>query len=453
MQDRYSKKLREISWRRSISKSEIEEYQRDPDSASALTDLKAEIIALPWVVVASSSDLAMFVRQCLNRIWNQLVLDALEALEWGHSPMEVTWELSSITVFGRRYPAAIVPSRISPVLPKSVRYLLDESSKQVVGFRVVEREGMTEHKIDILDEKAMWYTHLECKAGNPYGISIFERSATEHEMYKDLLTVLAAYVENISVPPIIGYAPNRVVKVDGREMEATQYLLERLQELRGQGVTVIPTELHESGQRLWNIEQMRYTEGSHEIVNLLDQLMNRKRIAAYGKPMSAVTAAPAPGMSQASLPARFIFQELLLACNKRLVRWIVELNWGPEEWAFIMPANQGIDIDLVRDIIRTMLQFSAEDRQKISQFIDWITLFQALGIPPNIVAERKEVKPAGVQVPGVVPSAMPSGGTIVMPQGSVPPQEIVSESTSQEEISEETPATGQSEQSESEVSI
>jgi len=324
------KKLSEISWRRSISKSEIEEYQHDPDSASALVDLKAEIIALPWVVVASSPDLALFVRQCLTRIWNQLVVAATEALEWGHSPMEITWELSSITVFGKRYPAAIVPSQVTPVLPKTVRYLLDESSRQVVGFRIIEHRGITEHKIDILDEKAMWYSHLESK----------------------------------------------VMEIDGRKIEATEYLLEKLQELRGKGITVIPTELHESGQR--------------------------------------------------SLPARFVFQEFLLACNRRLVDWIVKLNWGPEEWAFISPANQGIDMDLVRDIIRTMLQFSAEDRKKISQFIDWITLFQALGIPPDIAAERKETAPAGVQVPGVVPTAMPTGSTILMPPtgSQMGPEEI-----------------------------
>lgn len=132
---------------------------------------------------------------------------------------------------------------------------------------------------------------------------------------------------------------------------------------------------------------MRFGEGGSQIVSTFDALRTILRAAVLGAEGGGMGAGPFGGMGgglgqgPTQLLAAYIFSELLTAINRRLVKWLVYLNWGPEEWATLKSIERGTDVDLVRDILRTILQFSDPMRRRIASIIDWFGLMGMFGIP------------------------------------------------------------------------
>lgn len=419
---RSTKVLKELTGKAvPVSREELELLAREPMIRDALVRLTMEILVSGWVVKGSSDQIALFVRHILNRVWTELVMQLLDALRWGTVVLEVVWDIENVRVMGREYPGSVVPRRFLRVPLRDLRFLWDPESREIKGVRVKNEKG---EDVDLLEEKVQWYSHMPTLSTWPRGVPITLAAKQFRDMFQDMLNLLAAYVENVAVPPVIGYCPpGNVVDPDtGLEVPAAEYLARKLQELRSSGILIVPLQYDTSGQPLWRVDYPSGAGGGvTEIARILEILRTLEAEAIYPPQAQAAAMAGAP----AGLPG-YVFRELLAHLNSQLVRYLVFLNWGEEEWAYVEAADQSADINLVRDIVRGAIQFSDEDRRRISKILDWYALLQMFGLPISMEEKKKEEEAAGLLpalglLPGLGlgpwpgPTGMPAGPEALLP--------------------------------------
>ena len=396
---------------------ELDALSRDPLIRDALVRLSMDILVSGWVVRGSSDNVALFVRHVLNRVWTVLVMESLQALKWGTSVLEVVWDIEDVRIMGRVYPGCVVPVKFLRVPLQGLRFLWDEERKEIRGVRYKDRQG---RDVELLDEKVLWYSHMPSPATWPRGVPLILSAKAHHDMFQDILDLLAAYVENIAIPPIVGYCPPGTVidPVTGMERPAGEYLAEKLQELRASGIMIIPMQYDTAGQPLWRVDFPGGIGGgaAAEIARILDMLRTLEAESIYPPTQQAMIAGSLP-----SGLAGYVFREFLMHLNDQLVKHLVYLNWGEEEWAYVEAADQSADINLVRDIVRSAIQFSEEDRRRISKILDWYALLQMFGLPISMEEKKEEAPEAG---PGLGLGLLPGLGLGLgglSPLGGLPP--------------------------------
>lgn len=376
----------------SLSKEDVYRCLANPVIAHTLSQLKALVLRKPWIVVGSNSMVTNFVFRVLSPIWNKIILKSAEAVVWGVSTMEVVWDVRDVSLpKGKDVKSAVVVDDLVFIPPYRATFLMDEDTHSIIGFRV--KESLTTFK-DITNEKAFWVSHMGDTIGSPYGVPLLVLAKPYEEMFQDLLQLLAVAVENQASPPLLGRAPLAMVETpEYGEVPAAQYMAEKLKELRSVGATVIPSEFEQGGQPLWTIEApLKFTEAS-ELTKSVETIVTLLRLAIFGVSATFVTGTasqtPVPGED---LVASFLFNEILDALNSTLVRYLVWLNWGEDEWAVVDSAETGqVDIDLVRDLVRATLQFYPEGRSELFGTVDWQTLFNVLGLPTLTGKEALEI--------------------------------------------------------------
>ena len=434
---------RELMEKAQLSESEIESLVTDPVIRECLIQLKMDVLISGWVVKGSSNDVALFCRHILSRIWVELAMTMLNAIAKGTQVCEVSWDIEDVRVLGRNYPASVVPKHFYTLPKRSIKFLWDEEQRAIVGVTYQSPKG----PIRLTDEKVIWYSFSPTDRSWPFGVSILEKVRPMHEMFSDAMDLLGAYVENLTMPPIIGYAPPGEIRDyrTGEVVDGLEYLMNRLKELRSEGIGVFPTDLTPEGQPKWRVDfQTGATPaGSVEIARILEIVRQFKKEAIYSPNQQQSTMVT--GQIPAGLPG-YILRELLDSFNKQIVKHLVYLNWGPEEWAYVEPADQAADIGLVRDIVRSSIQFSDADRQRILKLLDWYALLQMFGLPLAMEEEEEEEEqPQQAQtLPGLGGfGGMPLGG-LTMPQSIQLPEGLELPTTLPEiqppvEVTEEVP--------------
>lgn len=381
MADKELKEVGYVSDR--VDEKDVVETLKNPVVANTLAQLMSLVLRKPWMAYGSSPLVVRFVNRVLSPVWNRIILLASQAVVWGHAPMEVIWEVKDVVLpNGERVRSAVVIKDLVLVPPHKVRYLCDPATGEIQGFRYTK--SLTE-KYDVLDEKAFWVTHNGWMVGSPYGVPISAVTKPYEEMFRDILELLAVWVENQAEPPILGRAPNVEVDVGGRRIPAAEYMAQKLLELRSHGVTVIPVEFNQGGQPLWGVEvPLRFGEAG-QIVGAVDTLLQLMRVSVFGISANVTTGHAQIVVPAEDLMASYVFAEIVDALNRGLVKWLVKLNWGDSEWCYLDPAEQGqVDVDLIRDLIRGSLQFVPDARSSIFSSVDWDSLFEMLGVPIRV---------------------------------------------------------------------
>lgn len=419
------KDYKELSKREPLSDVDIEKLSRDPTIREALIRLKMDVLISGWVVKGSSDAVALFCRHILSRVWVEMVMLLLEALTKGTQICEVVWGIQDEKVLGRSYPASIVPKAFFAIPKRYARFLWDAEKRELAGIRVLKSD--TTKTTDLLGEKVLWYSFAPSEKSWPLGTSLLENVRPMEEMFGDAMNLLGAYVENLTIPPVIGYAPPGELPdpESGEVVGGLEYMTRRLRELRASGIGVFPTDLTPEGHPRWRIDFQTGAApaGSVEIARILEILQTFKRDSIYAK---AEGGAMMAGQLPVGLPG-FVLRELLDALNKQIVKKLVFLNWGEEEWAYIEPADQAADIGLVRDIVRSSIQFSDVERQRILKLLDWYALLQMFGLPLAMEEKKEETAAqaplglAGLGGLGALPGiGMPSMPGLAMPAPIIP---------------------------------
>jgi hypothetical protein len=293
--------------------------------------------------------------------------------------MEVIWKIKDVPLpKGKVTRSAICLEDLILLPPPRVTFLADQSSK-IVGFRY--SKSPTE-KIDYLYEKAAWVSHLSYTVNSPYGVPVIALTKPYEELFKDLLELLAVSVENQASPPLLGHAPLKEITIGDQKKSAVEYMAEKLAELKAYGATVIPQEFESGGQALWGIDAPLKLSDTQEIAQSVQVVLHLLRIAIFGIEATVVAGHTPQAIPAEDLIASYVFNEILDCLNSTLISNLVALNWGENEWAIVDAAETGqVDIDLVRDLIRGAIQFYTEGRSEIFGAVDWMTLFDVLGVP------------------------------------------------------------------------
>lgn len=370
---------------------------RNPVVIHSITQLVSMVGRKPYLVSASNPEVAQLVNIVIDRHWSRLVLYSAQALIWGHAPMEVVWKLTDVYLpNGKILPAVTVPERFIFVPSYKVRYLLDEETGEIVGFRYTGKDGK---KVDVLKEKCLRIAHWEELVDSPYGLPIVALTKPFEEMFADILELLGVWVENQASPPVLGRAPLQQIELEnGSRISAAEYMAQKLMELRANGFAVIPSEMEQGGQPLWGVEApLRFSE-SASISQAIEVLLQLTRIGILGLGGTMV-AGHAQAVPAEDLVASHFFHEIMNALNSQLIRYVVYLNWGEEEWASMISAESGsVDIDLIRDLVRASIQFFPEAREKLFGAVDWDALFDMLGLPTTSKEEETELEKAVASV-------------------------------------------------------
>jgi len=394
---------------------------RNPVVSKTIQQLKSLVLRKPWVVTASNPTIASFVYRVLSPLWNKIILRGTEALIWGFAPMEVIWKIKDVPLpKGKITRSAICLEDLVLLPPPRVTFLADQSSK-IVGFRYSQGPG---EKIDYLYEKAAWVSHLAYTVNSPYGVPVIALTKPYEELFKDLLELLAVSVENQASPPLLGHAPLKEITIGDQKKSAVDYMAEKLAELKAYGATVIPQEFESGGQALWGIDAPLKLSDTQEITQSVQTVLQLLRIAIFGIEATVVAGHTPQAIPTEDLIASYVFNEILDCLNDTLISNLVSLNWGENEWAIIDAAETGqVDIDLVRDLIRGAIQFYTEGRTDIFGAVDWMTLFDVLGVPTTTgevkspVLESLEeaimkttmIQPTGGLFAGLTPTPAPQG--------------------------------------------
>lgn len=390
-------KLREVGRVRigvDINSDDVIESIRNPVILHSITQLVSMVTRKPYLIVASNPEVSQLVTLIVDRHWTKLVLYAAQSLIWGHAPVEVVWKLSDIYLpNGRIIRAAVVPDQLVFVAPFKVRYLADEESGKVVGFRIRDK---AKKEVDILNEKALIFAHWPELVDSPYGLPVVALTKPFEEMLRDILELLGVWVENQASPPLIGRAPLQEVSLpDGRRMSAVEYMGQKLLELRANGATVVPSEIEQGGQPLWSIDAPIKISDSGTIAQAIEILLQLTRIGILGMGGTTVAGHSAQAIPAEDLVATHFFHEIMNALNDRLIHYLVYLNWGEGEWASMVSAESGsVDIELIRDLVRSSIQFFPEAREKLFQAVDWDALFDMLGMPTTAKKEPSDLERA-----------------------------------------------------------
>lgn len=397
-----------------VTQEDVVRSIRNPVVLHSITQLVSMVGRKPYLLTASNPEVSQLATMVIDRHWSRLVLFAAQSLIWGHAPMEVIWKLADVHLpNGKILSAVVVPDRFVFVPPFKVRYLMDEESGEIVGFRYVGRDGK---KVDVLKEKALRFTHWEELVDSPYGLPVVALTKPFEEMFADILELLGVWVENQASPPVLGRAPLQQIELeDGTKISAAEYMGQKLMELRANGIAVIPSEMEQGGQPLWAVEAPLKFSESASIAQAIEILLQLTRVGILGLGGTLVAGHSAQAVPAEDLVASHLFHEIMNAVNSQLLRWLVYLNWGEEEWAAMVSAESGsVDIDLIRDLVRASIQFFPEAREKLFDAVDWDALFDMLGLPTTA---KKEVSDLEQAVQAVVEPALPT----TQPQGPVLP--------------------------------
>ena len=231
--------------------------RRDPQVSLGMQARKAPFFGIDYRLEGSSAEIRAFVRKAFldTPLWNKWMNSALNALDFGYSPHEVVWRRGVLEtdddgpggLTPKRYPRAWMIQKLEDLDPELVELWIDDT-RALTGLRWLD-SGMPSVFGPLLstDDKAIVVTH-EAEHQNWLGQSILDRVFNPWYWWNWIHLYMVRYLERKADPPTLAWAPpdQRQDPEDEQNTEGDDNMLlmgERLAELRGSGVAVVPFEL------------------------------------------------------------------------------------------------------------------------------------------------------------------------------------------------------------------
>lgn len=278
-----------------VSWHSMRQMRRDPMLAFALHFLKMAQVRGNWYVdCPSRPDIAVFMEKAWRRIWGRRVLQIMNSLDFGCSPIvtnneeifpdwkwrdpsdmenpeKPVWDYGAIPAVVPKHGLALPPYMCRPAWNTNREFNGIIFDGAVAGFPLIsspaDESGNVDHKTFIDVRHSLWYTHeKDQEFGSLWG---FPRTAYAYKYWWSYWFNWAlsdrAY-ERKSDPPIIIWHPDDTVVVDEETEEVVSYsdkALQMAEELRSGANIAMPTMLAESmdgsqtNVKMWDFQEMQ----------------------------------------------------------------------------------------------------------------------------------------------------------------------------------------------------
>lgn len=287
-----------------------DDVERDTHAYAVLQKRKMAVISYPWNVTPGDStpaakDAADLARRVLDSIGlDQLSLDLLDALLKGYSVVELMYRMRNQEIV------------IGSAIPRAAyRFQFDKNLE--LRLRTAKNIHPGE---PVPPRKFLVHTHGG-KDGNPYGVGLGSKLLALVRIKREVLRRAAEYAERVANGTVIA-------TVDGGGQPELDEALSIAQTVVSSGVVATT-----------KTTGIQLVEPSGSAFNVFDQLIKLLNSEISKCVLGETGSTEASGPGQASLAAthngvrlelvRADADALSIALN-RMLRWLTELNFGPE---------------------------------------------------------------------------------------------------------------------------
>jgi SPP1 gp7 family putative phage head morphogenesis protein len=299
-----------------------------------LNFIKLGLASVPPVFESEDEEAKCITEAVFKPLWNKLIRESLEALDYGWKPFEILWKSDKIYYkkkdIVKHYEGIILDSP-KGLDPETIYLLTDPNTGRLSGF---EQYGIQE-KILCEDHKAMVFTHM-LESGQYYGISALEPGYPYWFDANLNRQFHMRWLERKGVGILKGIYPPGETLINNKSVDNQDIMLDLLSSIIEGRVVSLPSKRDESGNLVWDISFLSDDDKTDPFINrakYLDESILRSLII------------PEKALTQGEIGARATveaYQNLFLErketllddivenINERLVKPFVNYNFGSE---------------------------------------------------------------------------------------------------------------------------
>lgn len=360
-----------------------------------------------WKIHSPDEELAEIVRANLVRILPKMALDfSYSALVYGVSFQELVWEYKNKYELGlsdtkyqsnKKYVVAKIPNSVNPSTVSKILRTLDGSFD---GF--VQKQKLGYGDIVVQSDSALVIPYNE-KFRNLWGESFLKPIYPVWFWYEIVLRAMVKYMERMGTPVALVKAPSKgIVRKPGtaNKIDAISWGMEIASNISRSNAAVIPSDVDEGGNALWDLSYLSSTEKSQpflDILELLTQMILRAGLSADRALSQSSGGVGSYNIGEIHKEATALHNEMIL------IQWLHYLNnyflphyslynkglSGPP----ISLETQGLDPQDRENLTRMLaVAGSTESFAPASNQVDWETLLGINNIPLISKEEAEELR-------------------------------------------------------------
>ena len=349
------------------------EMRKYPTIAGALDVIKLPIISVDWYIESSDERKKKFIDKVLRNLWAGFIRDFLTAYDFGFSAFE--------KVFDYDDDSKIILKKLfslSPFFTKIRR--TDDVSFDGVYF---EPQGASNTKgITLSADKSFVFTYKK-EFENMYGAPRTRGSYTAWYVARYILEFTNVFYEKYATPQLVGYAPTAKIKYQGKDIDATTYMLDVMKSMQNASAVALPHTGGKKDELKYHIEVLESQRTGGDFINYLKYLDNQMFTGA-GIPPLAYSAGEKGSYSlfetQQALFAQGVDGDLTVIkqhIDNYIIKPLIEMNFpdfakDDTRWVYQSLANR--DKELTRQIMIALVQ-----QGKVEVATKYLS--EALGMP------------------------------------------------------------------------
>lgn len=378
-----------------IPVSTYSKMKTDSQVGLGLAVIKLPLLSLARNVECEDNDVAEFVDNSLDLIWNRMMKSMLTAVEYGFASHEKVWwrfpmDVYSTSSTGRRKThfrgLAEVYKKLKAHYPETVKIRVDKNTGDFLG--IVQDVGGGDPPVS-LDKSKCFFFALEDDFGNYYGGSRLKQAYKPWYWKEVMYQFMLRYFERRGSPPTkVTFPPGINRDAAGDEVDNAEIALQIGQSLVENSVVTVPYEETKDGRdTMWKVEYLQDDRRGPmfiECINHLETQILRGLLVpertvtqdiSTGSYSMAATHAEAFLLEQAGL-----VQSIEAAINEQVIPPLVQFNFKPKSW---LPCRVHIE-EVQHDRKRLLKEIYIE-------LIRNLTTLARAGKVPNVLPSLKEM--------------------------------------------------------------
>lgn len=230
-----------------------------------LNFIKLGLPAIPPVFESEDEEAKLITEAAFKPIWNKLITEALEILDFGWKPAEVLWKSGKLNYKKEESLETfegLLLKAPKGLDPETVQLLIHEGTGNLRGFR---QFGVTEDVL-IEENKVIVYTHI-LSSGQYYGTSALE-PAYPYWFDANLNRQFhMRWLERKGVGIFKGLYPIGETEVEGSQVDNQDIMLELLSSVIEGRVVALPSKRDDNGNLLWDIAFLNDEDKTDPFIN------------------------------------------------------------------------------------------------------------------------------------------------------------------------------------------
>lgn len=346
-------------------------YQKmscDPTIAFGTFLLKGWVGGLPYTIECSDKLIKGVVDHVLDKIWNPMIRDMMDAVKNGFAFGEKVWEREDVKIVsdddeGNReliYDGKITCLQKVKFLNPAHRFRYFMRNDEITRVEQIQRL----RAVNVKRDKLVWFA-LDREYSSVFGRSRYKNIYSDWYFSNVNIKYLLNDLKKRGSPHLeIRYPPGRS-RIGGQVVQNDEIAMMMAKQLMSQGVVVIPSEVFDNGTEKWSIQfaDTKQTSSESPFMDFL-KYSDQRKMKGLGIPPSVAdsdsnfSAADAGG-DLLVVVVEDIVNQIEDRIQKDVVDSVVEYNFGPEYKSLVKLKIDKSALgrrNLMKEILKTMLR-------------------------------------------------------------------------------------------------